>query len=102
MTVVSHCFFKDSRVLNFMFWMSFFTSLFTFDLFNYSATFAAILNVELIFGWLLSWLLAIFTNCFFLYYVFICYAELILLYMPLQFVTGLFRLLSFFTYNLSI
>ena len=69
--LLSHFFFTDSPSFAFMCWMpSFFVSLFSFDCFNSPAKFSAALIVEFIFGRLLSWLLTIFKNWSFLYFVF--------------------------------
>jgi len=70
-TLLPHFFSEESPYLSFMCWMpSFFVSLFSFDWFNSSATFATILIIEFTFGWLLSWLLTIFTNWSSAYFVF--------------------------------
>ena len=79
-----------------MCWMpSFFVSLFSFDWFNSPATFAATSNVDFIFGWLISWLLTIFIHGSSVYLA-LKYSQYWLsrLHMSLQFVTGLFLLLS--------
>jgi hypothetical protein len=59
-------------------------------------------NCWIYIGRLLSWLLTIFTNRFF--YILCSYVlqnYLLPLYLSLQYVAGLFLLLSFFTYSLS-
>ena len=92
-TLLPHFFSEESPYLLFRCWMSsLFVSLFSFDWLNSSTTFATILIVEFIFDWLL---LTIFTNwssaCFVFRYSAI---SINLLYVSLQFVTGLFLLLS--------
>ena len=68
---VSHFFFKESPNLSVTCWMrSFFVSHFSFDWFNFSATFGAVLIVQFMFGWVTSWLLKIFTNWSSSYFVF--------------------------------
>jgi hypothetical protein len=69
-TLLSHFFIMDSPILACVCWMpSFFMSLLSFDWFH-SATIAAILIVGFIFGWLLLWLLTIFTNWSYTYFMF--------------------------------
>ena len=78
-TLLSNFFFKNYPNFAFMCWMPFFfASLFSFDWFNYSATFAAALIVEFLFDWLLSWLLTTFTNWPSIYSVFKYSAVLII------------------------
>ena len=57
---------------------SLFVSLFSFACFSSPATFAAALIVEFIFDWVLSWLLAVFSNWSAVHFVFKCSAVLII------------------------
>ena len=95
-TLLSHFVFKDSPNLAFVCRMpSLFESLYSFDWFSSSANFAAILIVEFIIGWLLSCLLTM-TKWPPAYFVLRYSAISSLLYMSLQFVTGLYP--SFFSH----
>ena len=102
--VVSALMFKDSRnLLSYVVCLPFWYQLISFVCFDYSTTFACILVVDLVCGWFISWLLTVFTNC--LLYVLcseILQYWLTLVCMSPQFETGIFLLLSFFTYSLFI
>ena len=90
-SLLSHFFFKDPTNLASMCWVpAFRVSLFSSDWLNSSATFAAVLIVELIFRWLLSWLLTIFTTWSSAYFVFRYSAILSPLYTRMSLVTGVF------------
>jgi hypothetical protein len=102
--LLSHFYFKDFRNFAFICWMpSFFASLFSFDWFNCSATFAATLIVQFIYGWLLLWLLTIWTNWSSIYFVFKYSAILIISAWYVASIYNRPHPLSFlFTYSLSL